>query len=383
MTTKHSLKMLFVVLLMIFLTAADYELAFTASSESPIPIQILEDPIIEDAKVYAVDIGVDLEEAVRRLKLQSPAGDLNAKLAANESDIFAGSWIQHSPEFKIIVLFTKNGDERLRPYIDGGILADIVEVRTVNQTLAELEKIQADAILTVHDLNIPVESGINIFDNRVELYVINQARLYDKLANTNKQLPDNVYVVQVDKLSQEETDIFAGLSLSQCTSGFSVENDSGTKGITTAAHCNNTQSYGGTDLPFQGSAYGSSYDFQWHTAPGFTVRNLMFDGTYNRYVYSTRHRNDQELNEFVCKHGKATGFTCGYIINKSHQPSGMAATFIRVHRDNVNLSEGGDSGAPWFSGNTAYGVHIGGIGDDAYYMAVNYLSYLDLTVLTE
>lgn len=385
MTTKRPFKLLFAALLVITLIAANYGLAFTASNEgkSSTPNQILEDPIIEDAKVYALDVGVDLEEAIRRLKLQVPAGDLNAELVANESDTFAGSWIQHSPEFKIIVLFTKNGEEILRPYIDGGPLSDIVEVRTASQTLAELDKIQAEAILTVYDLDIPVESGVNVHENRVELYVTDQTRFYDELARTNRQLPDKAYVVEVDQLSQEETDIFAGLSLSQCTSGFSVENASGTKGITTAAHCDNTQSYGGTDLPFQGSAYGSSYDFQWHTAPGFTVRNLMFDGTYNRYVYPTRHRDDQELDEFVCKHGKTTGFTCGYIINKSYQPTGMAATFIRVHRDGVNLSEGGDSGGPWFSGNTAYGIHIGGIGDDAYYMAVNYLSYLDLTVLTE
>jgi len=172
--------------------------------------------------------------------------------------------------------------------------------------------------------------------------------------------------------------------MEQTSSGFSVKNSSGTKGITTAGHCDNSLSYEGTNLPFQGSLLGGSYDVQWHTAPGFTVRNLMYDGTNNRYVYSTKHRDDQELNEFVCKYGKITGFTCGYIIDKSFDPGpDYIATFIRIHRDGVNLSEGGDSGGPWFSGNTAYGIHTHGIGDDAAYMAVNYISDLGVTVLTE
>jgi hypothetical protein len=44
--------------------------------------------------------------------------------------------------------------------------------------------------------------------------------------------------------------------------------------------------------------------------------------------------------------------------------------------------EGGDSGSAWYRLNTAYGLLVGGIGDDAYYMAINYIDFLGLSVLT-
>jgi hypothetical protein len=48
-----------------------------------------------------------------------------------------------------------------------------------------------------------------------------------------------------------------------------------------------------------------------------------------------------------------------------------------------NLSSGGDSGGPWFFGTTAYGIHSGepsGDDTDAFYMAHNYMSVLNIRV---
>ena len=340
-----------------------------------------------DAKGYAEEHGIELNEAIRRLQLQEPAGELNAKLLAKESATFAGAWIQHSPDFRIIVQFTETGEKTIQPYIENGPLADIVEIRVATVPLVELEAIQEATWVAVRELNIPVASGVNVFENRVELYVVERQQLDAAIRIANIHLSDRVEIVTVNELGVDEVDIYAGLALSSCTSGFSVKNSSGTKGITTAAHCNNSISYNLTNLPFQSAAQGGQYDVQWHTAPGFTVRNLMYDGTYNRLVYSTKPRSSQMLDEYVCKYGKVSLFTCGYIINKNYMPpcsSGYCytSTFIRVHRDGVDLSSDGDSGGPWFSGNTAYGIHKGGVGDDAYYMAIDYISILGLTVLT-
>lgn len=343
-----------------------------------------ESSLIRDAKVYASDLDVDLDTAIYRLKLQEIAGELDAELATKEADIYAGLWIQHTSPFRIITQFTQSGEETIRPYVEGGPLDGVIEVQTANISLAELKAAQVAADRNIRNIKIPVESGINVFENRVELYVVERSQFDSTLQEVRIELPEYVKVITVSELSIRETDIFAGLALTTCTSGFSVVNSSGTKGIITAAHCSNSQSYNGTSLPFQGSAYGGSYDFQWHTAPGFTVRNLAYDGSGNRYIYSTKHRNNQALNSWVCKYGKTSGYTCGFITNKDFRPgdpSSWSATFILVHRDGVDLSSTGDSGGPWFLGNTAYGVHSGGVGDDAYYMAVNYVDYLDLTVL--
>ena len=59
------------------------------------------------------------------------------------------------------------------------------------------------------------------------------------------------------------------------------------------------------------------------------------------------------------------------------------ATWIRVHKDGVKLADGGDSGGPWLSKYTAYGVRSGSLYNDAIYMAINYVDVLNITVLME
>ncbi|MBD0322950.1 MAG: PKD domain-containing protein [Aldersonia sp.] len=81
-----------------------------------------------------------------------------------------------------------------------------------------------------------------------------------------------------------------------------------------------------------------------------------------------------------------TNRTCGYLDSKSYDlgPS-HTATFIRVEGGSTDLSQPGDSGAPWFVEDLAYGSHVtsaGSDGHDAIYMAINYLSDIGATVLT-
>lgn len=147
----------------------------------------------------------------------------------------------------------------------------------------------------------------------------------------------------------------------------------------TAGHCQNTLSYNGQNLPFVSESWGGSYDVQWHNTPGFTVRNWAWDGSWNRIINGQRHRDNQFIGDFVCKYGKTTGGGCGTITSKTFN-----GTYIRVHSNTVDLAEPGDSGGPWFSGSTAFGIMTGDIepGNDAYYMAINYMSTLGILVLT-
>lgn len=368
-------------LLVLFITVVT-STVLTASKNLPSAIDD-DHAISKDVKAYASAMNIDLDTAIQRLALQELVGYLDAELAVNEKASYGGLWIQHSPQFRVIVQFTQGGEETIRPYIENEPFSDIVDVRLVEYSLEELKAAQISTQSKIRDLYIPTNSGINVFDNRVELYVIERSQFDASIQDMKIQLPDQVEIVTVSELGTSETDIFAGLALSSCTSGFSVKNSNGVKGILTAAHCTDTISYLGIGLPFQGSAYGGPYDFQWHTAPGFDVRNLAYDGTNNRYIYSTMHHDNQAIGSWVCKHGAATGYTCGYISDQNYDPgASFTADFIRVHRDGVDLSSGGDSGYPWFFSNIAYGVHTGGIGDDSYYMAVNYIDFLGLSVLT-
>lgn len=330
-------------------TAVQISLIFQNVNDQDTAIQGPEDSMRRDAEEYAKYFNVDIFEAIRRLELQDNIGDLNGNLGEMESETFAGLWIQHQPEFRVIVQFTKEGEELIQPYIENTSLSDSVEIRLINTSLDNLEVDRVRTAQIVQSLGLDMFTGIDVKENRVNLYVLDPEQLAASLQEANYDLPANVKVIKVQQLLTPMTDIFGGLALTTCTSGFSVKNSSGTKGITTAGHCDNTQQYNGVNLPFQaGTVPGSDpYDIQWHTAPGFTVRNLIFDGTYNRYIYSVEWKNNQTVGEWVCKYGKNTGYACGPI-----EEIGINGQNVRV---NISV-EGGDSGGPWFWNNTAYGT---------------------------
>ncbi|NJD51578.1 MAG: hypothetical protein FIB07_01790 [Candidatus Methanoperedens sp.] len=367
------------------------------------PVLDNKDPLLYDAQIYASNNNVSTEEALRRFQLQNipmPEEELKTK----EVETFAGLWIEHTPEFKIVVQFTRNGEETIKQYLEQyPEFANVVEVRnTAKVSLATLQRDQANALNLARASDIPVESDINVYNNSVGLYMTksDRGRFDDALLRREGRLSDKVRVVAVEAetMGIDEANIYGGLSLNgliSCTSGFSVKQGwiFITKGITTAGHCSDTQSYNGNSLTFQSEAWTGSYDAQWHTAPGYTVTNKIQwwnDGS-TRNITATKSRNDQRIGEYVCKYGRTTAYTCGYISSKDFNPQTQqnnAATFIRV--DNTggynDLSSEGDSGGPWFIGNTAYGTHKGAPTDDpndAIYMAVDYLEAgLGVSVMT-
>ena len=175
--------------------------------------------------------------------------------------------------------------------------------------------------------------------------------------------------------------MYGGLPISTCTTGFTVRNSSGVRGVSTAGHCGNSQSLSGYSLTFRSERYSGSYDIQWHNASGHTYPNTIRVSSSTRSITATRSRTSQTVGSQVCKQGKTTGYTCGTISTISYCASG-ACTWVRVAGNGYNLSEGGDSGGPWFSGNTAYGSHTYGIGNDSAYMPVNYFAGISVSIAT-
>ena len=392
-----------IVVLLTALVAATTLAAAPGDEGTPITT----DAVGMDAAIYATDWGISDTEARRRLDIQRSAGVLNAILGVNEAETFAGLSIQHGPEFRVIAYFTRNGDDRIQPYIDGNPLADVVETRTAEVSVATLQTIQAEAMSLMHALGIPVESAIKIQDNHVELYALDPSTLQAAVHRSGLRLSHKVEVVAADQHSSEVADIYAGLELAieyagggggACTSGFSVEDSSGTKGLLTAMHCvddisNDTVKYDGSELPIQAGSYGGSRDVMWVTAPDFKVRNLAYDGSGNRYIYSTKSRSQITDNEYICKYGITTKYGCGYVESTTYdRPTAKckggctwSATWILVKpaTAGVDLSEPGDSGGPWFFGNTAYGIMTSHLGDKAIFMSIDYIDVLDVTVLTK
>ncbi len=160
-----------------------------------------DDPLLEDAKMYAEDRGIPLEEAVRRLHIQEGStkdvADLERLLRKHEAETFAGLWLQHEPEYRYVVLFTRDGEETLRPYVGGGPLEGTVEARSgADATLAELHSAQREADRITGGLNIATASGINLQKNRAEVYVPDRAKLETALRKAGTRLPEHVAMVE-------------------------------------------------------------------------------------------------------------------------------------------------------------------------------------------
>lgn len=116
---------------------------------------------LQDAASYADQTGVGLDEAVRLLRLQREVGDLDAALSQEERNTFAGLWIEHEPEYRVIVRFTDpSGEERLRARVAGTALAELVEMRPAAVSLAQLEERRTTArqLVRQHRFAAPVSA---------------------------------------------------------------------------------------------------------------------------------------------------------------------------------------------------------------------------------
>lgn len=344
------------------------------------PIASADEALEQDAQSYAADQGVSIREAMRRMQLQQEIGELNARLEAGEPATFAGLYIEHSPRYRVVARFTRDGDRTLQRYVAGGPLAGVAQAEPAGVSLAQLQSRLEAAHRAMQRAGVAADGGLDLRANRAEIYVrpARAAAARAVLASA----PGQAEVVLAEHLAVPEhtDDLHGGLHLSTCTSGFTVKNSSGSRGITTSAHCGNTQSHDGKALNFRSERIGGSYDIQWHNRSGATFSPTFWSGSAHRSVTGTRSRSNQSVGDYVCKYGKTTGYTCGYIETKSYCYDG-ACTWIRVGRDGYNLSEGGDSGGPWFNSGTAFGSHTLGIGDDSAYMAVNYFSGISVSVV--
>jgi len=319
-----------------------------ATEDNQIKVLADGEALRKDAAEYAKDQSVSLDEAVRRLELQDDIGKLDAELASNEPDTFGGLWIQHKPEFKVIVNTTGSA-EKVADYARDTSFAGLIEVRKAAKTLKQLEAKQLSLRSALKALDLPSESSINVYTNQVELYVLDSEQLNTALEAAGKlSILEGVSVSNVASFMSLEVNIYAGNTMS-CTSGFSVRDGNGLYGISTAGHCRDDYDYGSVPLRLLGQWYGSS-DLQWHrhTSGSHVYKpwardNEPTSGGTNYYheIYDTANRPDQPIGALVCKYGITTGYTCGYINSKTitgFDDDYAVPTYIRYGDGNKNGS---------------------------------------------
>jgi streptogrisin C len=386
-----------------------------SDSEEHLDAKYLENPILLTAELYSEHFGISIEEAMNRLNLEDEAGELQSLLMQNEEKSFGGMYIDDEPEFKIVIMFKtdiNDIDNTIEKYLTSfQSLAPYIELIPVKYSLAELEKHQSEIINLLKNNGVLVDSGLAITNNAIWINTVSEYKnktkqVIDNLkSNPDSFQYDNITINEVLSLATpaaSPSNPCGGIELvddwlSYSTAGFSVVNSSGVKGITTAAHCSNdrwwlkSSIFDIVEVPFVSESLGTHYDIQWHSCPtGYTISNkiqIAYDGSTTT-ITATKNRTSQVVGSTVYKYGRTTHLTCGKISNLSCYLSyfpNSSNTFIQVsdYYDYDPLCAQGDSGGPWFSGHTAYGTTCASdASGNAYYMAVNYISTLGVSVLT-
>jgi len=94
-------------------------------------------PTRDDAE-YAERFGVDIAEAQRRLSQQGAIADFRLELEREEPETFGGAYIDHVPEYRVVVQFTGDTQAPLSRHPAPASIAGDIAVERVDFTLAEL-----------------------------------------------------------------------------------------------------------------------------------------------------------------------------------------------------------------------------------------------------
>lgn len=157
-----------------------------------------------------------------------------------------------------------------------------------------------------------------------------------------------------------------------CTGAFPVKHKYGPQlGILTAAHCPGTGSYDGIANAFYDpvsysistSTGSGGGDFRWnHSKYGLSGKTFIGAGrelrVFNSHALAV-------AGQFVCKYGKNTDYgcstvaACGMVSNSTVPDTGQTYSVGGLCRTQQTITASGDSGGPWYIGNTALGIHHG------------------------
>ena len=85
----------------------------------------------------------------------------------------------HEPRYGVVFAFTRDGEDTIRQYVHGTVLADMVEVRQVEATLLDLKAARKEAIAILRKSGLGADSAIDYKRNAAVLYMLQEDK--DKL----------------------------------------------------------------------------------------------------------------------------------------------------------------------------------------------------------
>lgn len=161
--------------------------------------------------------------------------------------------------------------------------------------------------------------------------------------------------------------------------------------MATAGHCPNHLSYywftgnGPFSMGYARPSYSGYADLQWHTTSAQPIEPIFHASPTS--ARPQQGKGQGAVGQFLCHFGQTSGYSCATVRTITYKPyntdmCGFASSCKPVYsRTSECTSAGGDSGGPWFYGNTPHGVHSGHHNGECIFTRVWYLNQLDLTLL--
>jgi hypothetical protein len=362
------------------------------------PVKTPAEALADDAAQYAAQFQVSVLEATRRLRAQQQSVKATDEIAKEFASRLAGISIEHSPEYRIVVLLT--GTEPVADRSASGL-------PIVFQTGARTTRAQAIQAMRQHLIDLRTElpgaRGAGYDQRTGEVVLLVPAADVDRfgadaIKNRAEQVSGVPVRIVINDLLEQNMGVDGGGRVegvssvtgrrNVCTSGFAVTDGTRT-GIATAAHCPDELTYYDKDgttttLPFV-SQDGLAYrDVQINIAPEAAQPLFYADRGADslRPVTTWRNRDSTRAGDFVCHFGESSGFSCAEVELTDYAPPGTLCggpcepTWVTVRGPSCVP---GDSGGPVFSGDVAFGIAKGinrtpsGQCRFYYYMSTDYL----------
>lgn len=339
----------------------------------------------DSAELYTRAVDVDIAEARRRLASQDDLNTALGELRALAGDQFAGSWIQHEPDYRGVVRLT--GPVADRAAFDAVVAAAPVpiDLRTdAPLSHAELEVEQARVQEELLQTLPGATTGIHEQSGSINVYVPVTSRA--RRQSSQEAMPevraatDAPIRVHYDQGEFELQHDYGGDRMSGCTTGFTVwHHSTGQDGVLSAGHCGDGHTYNG----YNGDVYPlTRAAVKWNTAVDMAVYTSSHVAVSGEFYTSPTNRLtldgqmwwlDQQVGDLVCHYGAVSGSSCGFItdhgVTTCDAPPTLGdvndcdATWVRVEGPFTLACAKGDSGGPWYdniNGIHAFGIHHGG-----------------------
>ncbi|WP_279057934.1 S1 family peptidase [Mobiluncus mulieris] len=316
------------------------------------------------------DLNGVLPEESKTPSWEDEFGDIVTEATLEYSDSYAGAGIAEDRK-SAWIWFTRTIPQKIQQRAQK--LPVPVKLRDdlpiSNQELSNKQWDVYSKVIQVYPKEYVVSTS-SVDNNQINIYyrpsisarvAVEQKHQIEDLLNMPEQDDEGTRVVLEADSSTEAVGeaLYGGGYLSTCTAGFSIRKSGVTEnGLVTAGHCTSPQRYGASgqvSLTRKGTYIGDSGDVAiYHVDRGWTAPKFYYAPGKFRDINAVKNTYNGQK---ICVNGQYSANKCTTVLSVNN--CGDGACGLTATTDYV--TQGGDSGAPWFWRNTGYGIHQGRI----------------------